>query len=53
MATPFGIVMAGKDSVQQPPSLTQQEVKLAFGMGEWTAQVRAARPGSLSRPSAW
>ena len=47
MATPFGIVMAGKDSVQQPPSLTQYEVKLAFGMGEWTAQVRTAREAVL------
>ena len=42
MATPFGVVMAGKDSVRQPPALTQHEVKLAFSMGEWTAQVRAA-----------
>lgn len=38
MATPFGVVMAGKDS-NTGPSLSEQEVKLAYSMGEWTAQV--------------
>lgn len=39
MATPFGVVMAGKEAANSAPSLCEQEVKLAYGMGEWTAQV--------------
>ena len=39
MATPFGVVMAGKESANVAPSLNEQEVKLAYSMGEWTAQV--------------
>ena len=39
MATPFGIVMAGKESVNHRPTLTESEVKLAFNFGLWTAQV--------------
>ena len=39
-ATPFGVVMAGKESANTAPSLNEQEVKLAYSMGEWTAQVR-------------
>lgn len=39
MATPFGVVMAGKETASKGPSLNEQEVKLAFNMGEWTAQV--------------
>ena len=39
MATPFGSVMAGKETANSAPSLNEQEVKLAYGMGEWTAQV--------------
>lgn len=39
MATPFGVVMAGKESANLHPSLNEQEVKLAYSMGEWIAQV--------------
>lgn len=39
MATPFGVVMAGKETANHAPSLNEREVKLAFSMGEWTAQV--------------
>jgi len=39
MATPFGVVMAGKESANVAPSLNEQEVKLAYSMGEWIAQV--------------
>ncbi|KAK9818362.1 hypothetical protein WJX72_011333 [[Myrmecia] bisecta] len=39
MATPFGIVMAGKETATSVPSLSEAEVKLAYGMGEWTAQI--------------
>ena len=38
MASPFGVVMAGKEGTNQP-SLTASEVKLAFSMGGWTAQI--------------
>jgi hypothetical protein len=39
LATPFGVVMAGKETAQFPPALNEYEVKLAYSMGEWTAQV--------------
>ncbi len=39
MATPFGVVMAGKETARFPPALNEHEVKLAYSMGEWTAQV--------------
>ena len=40
MATPFGVVMAGKETAGRfPPALNEHEVKLAYSMGEWTAQV--------------
>ena len=39
MATPFGVVMAGKETASKGPSLNEHEVKLAYGMGEWTSQV--------------
>lgn len=39
MATPFGVVMAGKETARVPPALNEHEVKLAYSMGEWTAQV--------------
>ena len=38
-ATPFGVVMAGKETANKGPSLNEHEVKLAFNMGEWTSQV--------------
>lgn len=39
MATPFGVVMAGKDTARLTPALNEYEVRLAYGMGQWTAQV--------------
>ena len=39
MASPFGVVMAGKESAPSQPALNGTEVKLAYGMGEWTAQI--------------
>lgn len=39
MASPFGVVMAGRETAQQQPALNGSEVKLAYGMGEWTAQI--------------
>jgi len=39
MATPFGVVMAGKETARATPALNEHEVKLAYSMGEWTAQV--------------
>ncbi|EIE24075.1 flavo protein WrbA [Coccomyxa subellipsoidea C-169] len=39
LATPFGVVMAGKETARFPPALNEYEVKLAYSMGEWTAQV--------------
>lgn len=39
MATPFGVVMAGKETANHHLSLNEHEVKLAYAMGEWTAQV--------------
>jgi len=43
MASPFGVVMAGKDTARSRPALGEHEVKLAFGLGEWVAQVAKAR----------
>ena len=39
LATPFGVVMAGKETARVAPLLNEQEVKLAYSMGEWAAQV--------------
>ncbi|KAK9842498.1 hypothetical protein WJX81_003063 [Elliptochloris bilobata] len=39
MASPFGVVMAGKETARSPPALDEHEVKLAFSLGEWVAQV--------------
>jgi len=39
MASPFGVVMAGKEGTTNQPSLTASEVKLAYSMGGWTAQI--------------
>jgi len=39
MASPFGVVMAGKEGTTSQPSLTESEVKLAYSMGGWTAQI--------------
>ena len=39
MATPFGIVMAGKETAERTPALSESEVKLAYNLGVWTAQV--------------
>lgn len=39
MASPFGVVMAGKEGTNNQPSLTASEVKLAYSMGGWTAQI--------------
>ena len=39
MASPFGIVMAGKEGTTSQPSLSAAEVKLAYSMGGWTAQI--------------
>lgn len=39
MATPFGVVMAGKETANHAPSLNEHEVVLAYSMGEWTSQV--------------
>ena len=39
MASPFGVVMAGKEGTTSQPSLTASEVKLAYSMGGWTAQI--------------
>lgn len=39
MATPFGVVMAGKETAKNALSLNEHEVRLAYSMGEWTAQV--------------
>ena len=39
MASPFGVVMAGKEGTTSQPSLSAPEVKLAYGMGGWTAQI--------------
>lgn len=39
MASPFGVVMAGKEGTTNPPSLSASEVKLAYSMGGWTAQI--------------
>ena len=38
-ATPFGIVMAGRETSDRKPSLSESEVKLAFNFGAWTSQV--------------
>lgn len=43
MATPFGVVMAGKETARSPPALGEHEVKLAFSLGEWVAQVAKVR----------
>ena len=40
MATPFGAVMAGKELADHQQSLNEQEVKLGFSLGRWTAQVQ-------------
>ena len=39
MDTPFGIVMAGRDTAGHKPALNESEVKLAYNFGVWTAQV--------------
>lgn len=39
MGTPFGVVMGGKEPAYGRPTLSESEVKLAFAMGEWTAQI--------------
>ena len=39
MASPFGVVMACKEGSPNQPSLTAAEVKLAYSMGGWTAQI--------------
>ena len=39
MATPFGIVMAGPESADRKPALSESEVKLAYNFGLWNAQV--------------
>ena len=39
MASPFGVVIAGKDWTTSHPSLSASEVKLAYSMGGWTAQI--------------
>lgn len=39
MASPFGVVMGGKEGTANEPSLNASEVKLAYNMGVWTAQV--------------
>ena len=38
-ATPFGIVMAGKETADRRPALNEPEVKLAFNFGQWVAQI--------------
>ena len=44
MATPFGVVMAGKETAAHSrPALGEHEVKLAFSLGEWVAQVAKVR----------
>ena len=43
MASPFGVVMAGKETARSPPALDEHEVKLAFSLGEWVAQVAKVR----------
>ena len=47
MATPFGVVMAGKETARSRPSLGEHEVKLAFSLGEWVAQVAKVRALAL------
>lgn len=37
-ATPFGVVMGGKQE-SAGPLIHKDEVRLAYAMGEWTAQV--------------
>lgn len=39
MASPFGVVMAGKEDTTNQPTLSAPEVKLAYSMGGWTAQI--------------
>lgn len=39
MASPFGVVMGGKEGTSSQPSLNANEVKLAYNMGVWTAQI--------------
>lgn len=39
MASPFGVVMGGKEGTSSQPSLNASEVKLAYNMGVWTAQI--------------
>lgn len=39
MASPFGVVMAGTEGTANQPSLSAPEVKLAYSMGGWTAQI--------------
>lgn len=39
MASPFGVVMGGKEGTSNRPSLNESEVKLAYNMGVWTAQI--------------
>ena len=39
LASPFGVVMAGKEGTTNQPSLSAPEVKLAYSMGGWTAQI--------------
>ena len=39
LASPFGVVMAGKEGTTNQPSLSASEVKLAYSMGGWTAQI--------------
>jgi hypothetical protein len=39
-ATPFGVVMGGRqESAGMPPLINKDEVRLAYALGEWTAQV--------------
>lgn len=39
MASPFGVVMAGKEGTTNQATLSAPEVKLAYSMGGWTAQI--------------
>lgn len=39
MATPFGIVMGGRETTERKPALSEPEVKLAYRFGVWTSQV--------------
>lgn len=46
MASPFGVVMGGKEGTSSQPSLNASEVKLAYNMGVWTAQTTRMLHGS-------